>query len=415
MQSTIDLPFIPASSLPTWAQDSVQYIAQVWDQGAYGFTFGQIVAIVAIILFSLSIRGLFSRVVVRGIARAASGTETQFDDALVQAVSTPLRVIPVILGIYFALQYAEISGGAAEVVDRVLQSAITLAVFWTLSRTVNALEFIFVDLRDTLSPVIIDWLVKLLQFILIVLGFGAVAQIWGIAIAPLIAGLGVFGIAVGLGAQDLFKNLIAGILIMSEKRFHPGEWIKVDGVVEGTVEKINFRSTLVRRFDKSPVFVPNSKLSDNPVTNFSRMSHRRIKWVLGVEYRTSVEQLKYIRDEIEAWLWNDDRFAKPPETALFVRVDRFNDSSIDFLIYCFTHSTNWGEWLEIKEEFAVACYEIIERAGTGFAFPSRTVYMQQQDAPEIVPPPVASETVAKMRESQVGLAKVSAQIDDGDG
>lgn len=415
MQSTTDLPFIPASSLPTWAQDSVQYIAQVWDQGAYGFTFGQIVTIVAIILFSLSIRGLFSRVVVRGIARAASGTETQFDDALVQAVSTPLRVIPVILGIYFALQYAEISGGAAEVVDRVLQSAITLAVFWTLSRTVNALEFIFVDLRDTLSPVIIDWLVKLLQFILIVLGFGAVAQIWGIAIAPLIAGLGVFGIAVGLGAQDLFKNLIAGILIMSEKRFHPGEWIKVDGVVEGTVEKINFRSTLVRRFDKSPVFVPNSKLSDNPVTNFSRMSHRRIKWVLGVEYRTSVEQLKYIRDEIEAWLWNDDRFAKPPETALFVRVDRFNDSSIDFLIYCFTHSTNWGEWLEIKEEFAVACYEIIERAGTGFAFPSRTVYMQQQDAPEIVPPPVASETVAKMRESQVGLAKVSAQIDDGDG
>lgn len=415
MQSTTDLPFIPASSLPTWAQDSVQYIAQVWDQGAYGFTFGQIVTIVAIILFSLSIRGLFSRVVVRGIARAASGTETQFDDALVQAVSTPLRVIPVILGIYFALQYAEISGGAAEVVDRVLQSAITLAVFWTLSRTVNALEFVFVDLRDTLSPVIIDWLVKLLQFILIVLGFGAVAQIWGIAIAPLIAGLGVFGIAVGLGAQDLFKNLIAGILIMSEKRFHPGEWIKVDGVVEGTVEKINFRSTLVRRFDKSPVFVPNSKLSDNPVTNFSRMSHRRIKWVLGVEYRTSVEQLKYIRDEIEAWLWNDDRFAKPPETALFVRVDRFNDSSIDFLIYCFTHSTNWGEWLEIKEEFAVACYEIIERAGTGFAFPSRTVYMQQQDAPEIVPPPVASETVAKMRESQVGLAKVSAQIDDGDG
>lgn len=415
MQSTTDLPFIPASSLPTWAQDSVQYIAQVWDQGAYGFTFGQIVTIVAIILFSLSIRGLFSRVVVRGIARAASGTETQFDDALVQAVSTPLRVIPVILGIYFALQYAEISGGAAEVVDRVLQSAITLAVFWTLSRTVNALEFIFVDLRDTLSPVIIDWLVKLLQFILIVLGFGAVAQIWGIAIAPLIAGLGVFGIAVGLGAQDLFKNLIAGILIMSEKRFHPGEWIKVDGVVEGTVEKINFRSTLVRRFDKSPVFVPNSKLSDNPVTNFSRMSHRRIKWVLGVEYRTSVEQLKYIRDEIEAWLWNDDRFAKPPETALFVRVDRFNDSSIDFLIYCFTHSTNWGEWLEIKEEFAVACYEIIERAGTGFAFPSRTVYMQQQDAPEIVPPPVASETVAKMRESQVGLAKVSTQIDDGDG
>lgn len=415
MQTTSELPVALTSSLPGWAQDGVVYISEIWNQGAYGFTYGQIITILAIILFSLIIRGIFSRVLVRGIARAASGTETQFDDALVKAVATPLRIVPVILGIYFALQYAQVGGEAAEIADRVLQSAITLAVFWTLSRTVNALEFIFVDLRDTLSPAIIDWLVKLLQIILIVLGFGAVAQIWGIAIAPLIAGLGVFGIAVGLGAQDLFKNLIAGILIMSEKRFHPGEWIKVDGVVEGTVEKINFRSTLVRRFDKSPVFVPNAKLADNPVTNFSRMSHRRIKWVIGVEYRTSVEQLKYIRDEIEAWLWNDERFAKPPEAALFVRVDRFNDSSIDFLIYCFTHSTNWGEWLAIKEEFAMACYEIIERAGTGFAFPSRTVYMQQQDAPEIVPPPMASENVAKVRAERAGRARADNLLDEGDG
>ncbi len=415
MQTTSDLPVALTSSLPAWAQEGLVYISEIWNQGAYGFTYGQIVTILAIILFSLIIRGIFSRVVVRGIARAASGTETQFDDALVKAVATPLRIVPVILGIYFALQYAQVGGSAAEIADKVLQSAITLAVFWTLSRTVNALEFIFVGLRDTLSPAIIDWMVKLLQVILIVLGFGAVAQIWGIAIAPLIAGLGVFGIAVGLGAQDLFKNLIAGILIMSEKRFHPGEWIKVEGVVEGTVEKINFRSTLVRRFDKSPVFVPNAKLSDNPVTNFSRMSHRRIKWVIGVEYRTSVEQLKYIRDEIEAWLWNDERFAKPPEAALFVRVDRFNDSSIDFLIYCFTHSTNWGEWLAIKEEFAMACYEIIERAGTGFAFPSRTVYMQQQDAPEIMLPPMASETVAKVREERAARARADNLLDEGDG
>lgn len=415
MQSTTDLPPLLTAILPGWAQDGALYLAELWTQGAYGFTFGQIVTIFAIILFSLSIRGLFSRIVVRGIARAASGTETKFDDALVQAVSTPLRVIPVILGIYFALQYAEISGGAAEVVDRVLRSVITLAVFWTLSRTVNALEFIFTDLRDTLSPAIIDWIVKLLQVILIVLGFGAVAQIWGIAIAPLIAGLGVFGIAVGLGAQDLFKNLIAGILIMSEKRFHPGEWIKVDGVVEGTVEKINFRSTLVRQFDKSPVFVPNSKLSDNPVTNYSRMTHRRIKWVLGVEYRTTVDQLKYIRDEIETLLLNDDRFAKPPEAALFVRVDRFNDSSIDFLIYCFTHSTNWGEWLAIKEEFAMSCYEIIERAGTGFAFPSRTVYLQQQDAPEILPPPETTKSLLNPQQDGGDRSRASSIGDEGDG
>jgi len=121
-----------------------------------------------------------------------------------------------------------------------------------------------------------------------------------------------------------------------------------------------------------------------------RHLHRRIRWVVGVEYRTTVEQLKYIRDEIEAWLIRDARFATPPEAPLFVRIDTFNASSIDFLIYAFTRTTNWGEWLEIKEEFAFAIMQIIERAGTGFAFPSQTVYLRQEDPPEIMAPPVRS-------------------------
>ena len=194
----------------------------------------------------------------------------------------------------------------------------------------------------------------------------------------------------------------------------PGEWIQADGVVEGTVEKINFRSTLVRRFDKSPVYVPNGLLSDNPVTNFSRMTHRRIKWVVGVEYRTTVDQLKYIRDEIEAALWEDGRFAKPPEAALFVRIDSFNASSIDFIIYCFTYTKNWGEWLQIKEDLAVIVMDIIERSGTGFAFPSRTLYMQQQDPPEIMAPPARSEAVARVAAAKAGQdqARGMGEADD---
>ena len=123
-------------------------------------------------------------------------------------------------------------------------------------------------------------------------GAATILEIWGIKIGPILAGLGLFGVAVALGAQDLFKNLISGFLVIAEKRFNPGDWIRVDGEVEGTVETINFRSTLVRRFDKAPVFVPNSKLSDNSVINFSSMTFRRIYWVIGVEYRTTVDQLR---------------------------------------------------------------------------------------------------------------------------
>ena len=212
---------------------------------------------------------------------------------------------------------------------------------------------------------------------------------WGISIGPILAGFGLIGVAVALGAQDLFKNLIAGLLILAERRFNIGDWILVDGIAEGTVESIGFRSTLVRRFDKAPVFVPNATLSDNAVTNFTAMTHRRIYWVIGVEYGATVEQLRKIRDSIEGYITDNADFAPAGEVATFVRIDSFNDSSIDILLYCFTRTTKWGEWLRIKEELAYKVKEIVEGAGTGFAFPSRSLYVQAMPAekPEVFAPP----------------------------
>ena len=160
-------------------------------------------------------------------------------------------------------------------------------------------------------------------------------------------------------------------------------------MVEGTVEDIGFRSTIVRRFDKAPVYVPNAKLADTAVTNFSSMTHRRIYWHIGVEYRTTIEQLREIRDRIEKYILENDDFARPGEVPTFVRIDRFSDSSIDIMLYCFTRSIIWGEWLEIKERLALKIKEIVEGAGSSFAFPSRTLYSGSPagDLPEVFVPP----------------------------
>lgn len=372
---------------PDWARDATTFIAEIWNQGAYGLTFGEIILVFLIMSVAILVRGFFARTVVVWVTRWAAGSETKIDDALVKAIATPLKIIPVVAGIYASIQVLDVDPTVKLYASRIIQSVVTLTIFWSLSRAARMLEYMMTDVKRSLSGPAVDWMIKALQFLLVALGLGAVAQQWGIAVAPLLAGLGVFGIAIGLGAQDLFRNLISGLLIIGEKRFVPGEWILVDGVVEGTVERINFRSTLIRRFDKGPVYVPNSKLADAAVTNFSRMTHRRIKWAVGVEYSTTVDQLKSIRQEIEDWLMNDQRIAKPPEVALFVRVDAFNASSIDFLIYTFTSTTNWGKWLEIKEEFAYAVMDIIERNGAAFAFPSQTIYMDQPDPPEIMSPP----------------------------
>ena len=249
-----------------------------------------------------------------------------------------------------------------------------------------------------LTPMMMNWIFKVLKVVIVFIGAAVILELWGIAIGPLLAGLGLFGAAVALGAQDLFKNLIGGMTVIAEKRFHPGDWIKVDGVVEGTVEEIGFRSTRIRRFDKAPVYVPNANLSDTVVTNFSRMTNRRIFWHVGVEYRTTKEQLQIVRDEITKYLQESKDIAQPPSVPQFVRLDNFGASSIDFMIYCFTKTTDWGEFLRVKEEFALAVKEIVEeKAGTGFAFPSQSIYLESipDDAAEVFTPPPEEKSKEK--------------------
>nr|WP_240953453.1 mechanosensitive ion channel family protein [Sneathiella chinensis] len=230
----------------------------------------------------------------------------------------------------------------------------------------------------------------------IIAGIGAatILELWGIQVGPIIAGLGIVGVAVALGAQDLCKNLISGFLILAEKRFKVGDWVLVTGIVEGTVEKIGFRSTMIRRFDKAPTIVPNTVFADRAVTNFSEMSHRRIYWKIGVEYSTNVAQLQQITEQIKDYLTGNRDFAQPPEATLFVVTDSFNASSIDIMIYCFTKTTNWGEWLEIKQDFAYAIKHIVESAGTHFAFPSMSIYPGTgADQPEAYIPPDGHKTM----------------------
>lgn len=365
-------------------------VIDVWTHGLYGVDIGSIIVAVLILGAFLLARGLFSKFVLTKLHSWALLSTTKLDDKIVDALIPPIRFIPVILGIFFASQYLSLSQTADDFIMRVERSLIVFTIFWALHRAADPLSHGLKKLEKLLTRAMMQWIFKAIKVVVIFIGAAVILEIWGIAVGPLLAGLGLFGAAVALGAQDLFKNLIGGITIIAEKRFHPGEWILVDGVVEGTVEDIGFRSTKIRRFDKAPVHVPNSNLSDAVVTNFSRMSHRRIKWAIGVEYRTTVEQLQTIRDGIMDYLQNNEAFAKSEDTPTFVRVDSFNNSSIDFLVYCFTETTDWGEWLKIKEDFALAIKQIVEdKAGTGFAFPSQSIYVESLpgDAAEIFVPP----------------------------
>lgn len=370
-------------------------VTDVWAKGSLGIDFTQIGIAFAIFLGFLVFRKLFTRIVLARVHKFTERTSSDLDEAVLKAIEQPIRFIPVVLGAFFAIDYLALTGALQVAGENFVRSLIIFNLFWIFHRLINPMSFLLGRLERAFTSAMVDWLLKAIKVLIAVIGAATILEVWGIEVGPILAGMGLFGVAVALGAQDLFKNLIAGILILAEKRFGIGDWIRVEGVVEGTVEGIGFRSTLIRRFDQAPVQVPNAALADNPVTNFSRMRHRRIYWMIGVEYRTTVDQLKQIRDEIETYITTNDAFMPANEASTFVRIDRFNDSSIDILLYCFTQTTRWGEWLKIKEDLAYEIKEIVERAGSGFAFPSQSIYVEAlpkgADKAEIYAPPVGQD------------------------
>ena len=369
-------------------KDFIALVRDVWEYGLYGVDIGKIIFALLIFFFALVIRRLFSKIVINRLKSLALRTKNDMDDQVIEALEHPLRFMPIVIGVFFATEVLILDESLQQAAYGMNRSLVTFNIFWMLFKLVGPLSRSFSALKGLFSDSMITWLIKAIRALVFFLGSAAILEIWGIKIAPLIAGLGLFGVAVALGAQDVFKNLIAGLFIIGEKRFHPGDWVRVDGIVEGTVEDIGFRTTTIRRFDKAPVFVPNSKLADNAVVNFTRMTHRRIYWKIGLVYDTTIPQLRDVRDRIESYVLGNDDFAHPPEVSTFVRVDSFNDSSIDLMLYCFTKTTDWGKWLEIKETLALEIKDIVQTAGSSFAFPSQSLYLEALPAKaEIFPVP----------------------------
>ena len=349
---------------------------EVWNQGVFGLNATDIIVGIIIFLIFYILRRLFARFVIRKLTKIVNRTSNNIDNTVVDVIEGPLKFLPIVLGFFIATSYIEISLEVQNFVDLLNRTLITIFIFWLLHQLVIPFSYIIKNFEDKLSKPLVNWTLKGLEIIIIVLGIVAVLELWGIKVGPVIAGLGLFGVAVALGAQDLFKNLISGIMILMEKRFTIGDVILVSNEVEGVVEQIGFRSTLVRRFDSTPVMIPNYKFAEQSVTNYSRRHHRRIRWLIGLEYKTSIDQLKKIRDSITKLIVENSDFAKNENSNFFIRIDSFSDSSIDMLVQAFTVTNEWSEYLRIKEELAVSIKQIVESNNAGFAFPSQSLYVE---------------------------------------
>jgi len=353
----------------------LELVSQVWNRGFLGIDLGSIISSLAVILIAFLFRGFVISVILNALGRLADKTESKIDDEILSALRKPIGLIPVTIAFYLCTLILPIEGLVGDIATNIVKAFVIFTIFSALS---NAVKPIFVALSTSawLTASMQMWLERASRFLVWVIGIAIILDIFGIQIGPLVAGLGLFSVAVALGAQDFFKNLIAGILIIGEHRFQPGDRIEVSGQLHGIVETIGFRSTVIRTFDTAPMTIPNKDLSDVKVINHGDMFNRRLNWKINLIYSTSVEQLELIRTEIKEYIINSDDFVSDPDLDPVVRVIELGASSIDILIVAYSDPVGFAAYNEVKENLIFNIMKIVKANNSEFAYPSTSLYVE---------------------------------------
>ena len=326
---------------------------------------------------------LISRKLIKKILLKKSTIIFRFSDekvkkAFTKSIDKPAEFLVITFSIFSATNLLNAPERANIFLNNINLSLFTILIFWMISKIIEPLSHKIKNLKTVLNKDLLDWMISAIKILIFILGFSAVLELWGIKVGPIIAGLGLFGVAVALGAQDLFKNLISGILVLVEKRFKKGDVITIENIVEGSVEKIGFRSTAIRKFDKSLCFIPNYQFAENAVINITEISNRRINWVIGVEYKTTITQLKNICDDIEKSIRSNKKdFLISDSTPVIVKINEFAPSSIDILVRCFTKTNDYNKFIDAKDSLAIEIKKIVEGRKCSFAFPSQSLYIEK--------------------------------------
>ena len=199
-------------------------VKDVWVHGYMGVDFSNIFLALFVFFLALLVRRVFSKIIMNRLTALVARTSNKFDDELIGSLEGPIRFIPVVVGVYFAFEFAELEpqGNTSIFAKNLVRSLVVFTLFWGMIRIVDPLTFLIGHLERLFSKEMVSFLVRIFKGIIIGLGAATILEIWGIQVGPIIAGFGLIGVAVALGAQDLFKNLIGGFLILAEKRCHVG-------------------------------------------------------------------------------------------------------------------------------------------------------------------------------------------------
>jgi len=302
-------------------------------------------------------------------------TQFHWDDLVLHALKTPISTLiwcwpaTISLGLILEEHFQSKFGWLAT-----SKKLMLAAVFiWILIRLANNIEHYILQSHKH-DETTVQAVGKVSRLIIITIGLMSVMQTFGVSLRGLLTFGGVGGLIVGLAAKDLLSNFFGGLMIYFDRPFKVGEWIRSpDREIEGTVERIGWRMTIIRTFDKRPLYVPNSVFSNIIVENPSRMKNRRIYETISLRYQ-DVDKIEAVVDQVREMLKNHVDI--DAEQTLIVNFNAFGASSLDFFIYTFTETINWIRYHEVKQDVMLKVMDIIRQNGADIAFPTRTLMIE---------------------------------------
>ena len=288
-------------------------------------------------------------------------------------------------------------------INTIYMALITWAIYSMLNNSITIYAHNLLEKYQNVRKEMIVFILRIIKIILVLVVILFLFTQLGIDIKAIAASLGVGGIAVALAAKDTLANFFASLNIMTDNSFSQGDWIKTDDF-EGTVVDIRMRTTRIRTFDNAMITVPNSQIANAHILNWSkRVIGRRIKMSIGITYESKMNNIINLKNDIFDMLLSHPKIAtnkninisktkafeaiktedlEGVKNTLLVFIDEFGASSINILVYCFSKSPNWEEWLDTKEDVIIEISKLVEKNNCEFAYPTQAILLRKEEKKE---------------------------------
>jgi MscS family membrane protein len=343
--------------------------------GPFGLMWWQWLALPILALLSALIGRVLSWLTRKVLARIAAHTAATWDDMLVSRSRGPLRLLWAIIAAYVMLPGLALLPPAQDLAHAVLKSGAIAALFWTVLRSIDLASDLISRSEAVQSPTarsVLPIASRFAKVAVVAMLAIAVLSNFGLPVASLLAGLGVGGVALALAAQKTVENLFGALSLGIDRPFRIGDFVKV-GDVSGHVESIGLRSTRIRTLDRTLVTMPNGGLADSRVESIAARDRIRLYTVLSLEYGTTEVIMRRVLAEIEELLRSDVRVL--PDS-IGVNLKELAAYSLNIEVAAALMTQDWAVFLVWRQNTLLSIMGIVERAGTAFAFPTRSVHVR---------------------------------------